>query len=267
MYRVLFTTGKRCKAKCKYCFARNFNYNIPNIELLNKFIKTTNHKSLVIYPSCDTEINGYIEYLDEIVKTAMDSKVFLAIGLSSKNNISEKQIKYICNIDKMLKKNKIGFIKLAISLSTKTLIDEIEQGTTCYEERLNLLKQFTIKGIYTNIILKPILPFINLEEYKNIILDVLPLSKNIVIGGLYYNDKSEFYNKYLSKYIKKRNYREVGWLPDKPIWPYHLDKSYYNSIKCFANDNGAIIYESDEEYILHLKENIVKEEEEYTQNG
>lgn len=161
MKRIMFSASKQCPLGCKYCFAKWDNYPKQlscNNEL--NFNKTVN----IVYPCCDGEFfldENWFSFLEGIINKVKKRTI---ISISTKLIITEDIIKKIADLNKRLLDKRLGFIKIAISISNRSKIQEIEPGTSTFEDRLNSLKLLSKYNIQRSVTLKPILPFITKED-------------------------------------------------------------------------------------------------------
>ena len=248
--RYLFSGLNKCPSNCKYCFAKweNKYYSMPqfNINTINDNLSD----KLVLYPCCDSDFFAQSD-AENIMNNLLTINKKVYISISTKNSISNSSLDKIQKLDRYLRINNLGFVKISISFSTKYRIDEIEQNTLSYSERLKLLKLLTDKKIFTSIIFKPILPFIPVNEYLEIIDDCANIIDKIVIGGLYINKTTEFYK----EYIKNRYQTEthpVNWLSEITVWDYFEDKNKNNMIRDYAKTKSIKVFDSDIELIKSI---------------
>lgn len=242
--RKFFSSNIPCKAGCKYCFAKweNIYSEFPRLES-----EKINEKESIIYPCCDGDFFSQKELIDNMRNIAAKSeKVYFSI--STKFSIIDEEIDIISKFnDELISQNK-GFVKLAISLSNISMINEIEPGTSSYTERLQLAEKLFRTRLLFAVTIKPILPFVPIEEYYKIMDDFSKYTKYFLIGGLYINKKSTFY----SQYIKPEtpvNRRIVEWLPEHPDWDYIQDEKQFKLIRKYAKKNGLYIFDSDVDLI------------------
>lgn len=242
MKRKLYARKNSCGANCLYCFAQWGNYNQPSWESEQNF---TCSEEVVIYPCCDGDFFQQSIGLDELYNKCGHKKNYISI--STKQDLSDEQIEMLTEInDKLIYENK-GFIKIGIPFTSKSRIDEIEKGTAPYDVRKKLLSRLMEKGLNVCVVIKPLLPFISVEEYIELIND-LKFVKKFLIGDLYVDINSSFYQNYIDKslFVQKRL---VKWLDGNVTWDVieQTEKKaaitdYINNIKCEA-------YESDIEVI------------------
>ncbi len=249
--RELFSAAVPCQAGCQYCFAKwdKAYWELPRLEN-----RKLSEKEAILCPCCDGEFFDQYKLAEDIKKVAekMD-KVYVSI--STKRFIQEEEIHCIAQLNRELKAADKGFVKLAVSLSNRSMLEEMEPGTIAYDERLELAKKIRREGIFFALTIKPVLPFISAEEYCQIIDDFSKDTKYVLIGGLYINRESEFYSKY-AKTIRQIQYRTVAWLPERPKWEYVEDDRQFQKIREYADKKGVFIFDSDEELI---KSYIVRE--------
>lgn len=250
--REFFSTGEPCKAGCAYCFARwNSEYCVQSLSCNGK----KGVRRAVVYPSCDGDFFERKQNISMVKKLAetMDN---MYVSVSTKCAITPDVLKALCDLNSFLRQENKGFVKVSMSITTKSMIDEIEPGTLHYEDRLMLLKEIANLGFPTSITLKPILPLVADCEYFSIIDDCQNVVQKILTGGLYVNSDSEFFGKYIKgKY--ETEYRTVSWLPGRPTWLYVSQEEKISRIEEYARSRGIEIYESD----IDLVESYITNEE------
>lgn len=241
--RKFFSAANECKSNCRYCFSKWENY----AKYSQFTCETIDENDLIIYPCCDGNI--FDDSFNKLLADFLNLKNRTVISISTKNNISEEQMNKLVKIDKMLKSNNKGFLKLSVSFSCQSMINNIEQDTLIYSERLALIKSIIDRGLTYATILKPLLPFISIEEYKKIIDDTVLLSSNYIIGGLYINRSTDFFNEYNLK-----NYsiyeKTVTWAHGNPTWQYIEDTNMKNQICDYILNSGGRFYDSDADFIM-----------------
>ena len=154
----------------------------------------------------------------------------------------------LVKIDELLKSHNKGFLKLSVSFSCLSKINDIEQGTLNYTERLSLIKSIIDHGLTYATILKPLLPFIPIDEYEKIIDDTISFSDDYIIGGLYINHSTNFFEEYnLKKYPIHE--KSVNWAHDNPTWQYIEDINMKNQICDYIHNSDGFFHDSDSEFI------------------
>lgn len=248
--RKFLSANIPCEAGCKYCFAKWANYNRqPALEFESENVDSDR---VILYPCCDGDFFDQVD-LVENVKHYTESHKKVYVSLSSKIRPTDKKIIQLLGLHEWLVKEDKGFVKFAISLSNRTLLNEIEPATMSYEERINLASYINSLGLPLSLTIKPVLPFIAEEEYASILKDFSPYLNRVLLGGLYVNKTSSFYADYLhNDYICSK--REVAWLPDHPDWDYAENTELMKKIKMSAEKLGMQVFDSDSSVIKSLIE-------------
>lgn len=242
--REFFSASTPCSSGCQYCFAKWGN---KNTEFLQADSTQRVEDGTIVYPCCDGEFlrqQRYIECMRDF--SHKSKKVYFSI--STKQSIADEEIARIGEFDRELRSTNRGFVKLAISISNISMLEEIEPGTISYLQRLELAEKIQKEGIFFSLTIKPILPFIQTEEYRTIIKDFSRYTKYFLLGGLYVNKETEFYSRYISPNTKIIR-RVVSWLPDHPVWDYVEDEAQFRQIREYAEQIGNLIFDSDEQLI------------------
>ncbi len=244
MERVLLSYPKKCSNSCLYCFE---GWNTDGFEKLKDF-KT----NIIIYPSCDAETINDIEYIKFVRKCITMQTGFCVISLSTKERIYDSTIKKLNAINEEYE-NK-AFIKVSISLSNKRRILELEPGTSKYEDRIDNLKRLRDNNIINAIIIKPILPFIPVEQYYEIIDDCSKYTDTIITGDLYISMKDPFYIKYIKdKY--QISQRKINWIRNKPIWSVVETNEIKAKIHEYTMKKKLKLFNSDYDYLCDVCRN------------
>lgn len=250
--RKFASVNTPCKAGCQYCFAKWSDlYKHPK-PLLDQDIKDSDE--IILYPSCDGEFFDQ----DEIIKTIkhyseLRKKVY--VSLSCKVEPTDEKLLQLKNLDEWLRAENKGFVKFAISLSCRSHLGEIEPGTMKYEERIELARKTYNLGLATSLTIKPILPFISADEYISIISDFKKYLSYVLVGGLYVDKCSKFYNEDLSEYPCVK--REVDWIEGKPEWDYIESKSTIEKIKNETQKWGIKVFDSDAEIVIDMRKEVL----------
>ena len=246
--RKLFSANSRCNAECAYCFAKwsEIYTKQPEFEL-----EIIGEGEAIVYPCCDGEFFEQQNYLC-IINSIMDKMEKVYISISTKKRIAPYMLTALTDVNKKLIDKNKGFVKLSISLSNKEHIPEIERGTLSYYERLEMLRKISLAGMPTSVTIKPILPFIPVQEYFSIIDDIAPIVDRVLLGGLYICPDTDFYNKYIEgKFVTEK--REVTWLVGKPAWDYVVNAEQIEQIREYAIHKGILPFDSDIELIRSYK--------------
>jgi DNA repair photolyase len=254
-YKRNFFSGKTsCPFGCLYCFA-DFE-GFKKMELINfNEEQDTQNNVLIYYPSCDSEFIWTREF-DLFIEKLFNSEQKAIISISTKARLKESILSKIKSINEILIPRKSGFIKLSVSFSTKSRIGEIEKGTLPYIQRIDQLRVFKEMGIPSSVILKPILPFIENEEYAEIINDTSDLTMYYLLGGLYLSNNSDFYKDYIEgRYTTVQ--KEADWLPYKPEWVFIESGEKIAALKNYIINKGKDVSLSDVELLRKIWQSLI----------
>ncbi len=250
--RKFLSASVPCKAGCKYCFAKWAGYNRQaDLGFESKHMALD---KIILYPCCDGDFSDQIE-LAECVKRYAESHKKVYVSLSSKVRLTNEQIVRLNELNKWLVRADKGFVKFAVSLSSRTMLNEIEPSTMTYQERVELADYVRSLGMPLSLTIKPVLPFISKEEYGSILEDFSSYLNRVLIGGLYIDRTSSFYADYIQNdYICMK--RKVTWLPDHPDWDYIEDVEQMEGIKAFAQKLGMQVFDTDSSVVESLIEGV-----------
>lgn len=238
--RKLYSAYTQCIAGCKYCFAK-WDGVYSEQPLFD--VETLSEKEAIVYPCCDGEFFDQSNYTD-IAKSFMDKMDKLYFSISTKRHFEPKMLERLVELNDLLTSQHKGFVKFSISISNRDRIGEIEPGTLSYNDRIVVAKEIVQSGLPCSLTLKPILPFIQTQEYCHIIDDFSAIFNRVLLGGLYVCPQSEFYLKYIKgKYSTVK--REVQWLSSKPTWDYVVDPERMKQLKKYAIEKNMLPFDSD----------------------
>lgn len=247
--REFLSAKQPCNAGCKYCFA-NWTCNSRNIQIAPIFDKNSITKKVILYPCCDGDFFDQSDCYELIHQYARHYEN-IYVSLSSKLAINKEKIERLFVLNNELMSNNKGFVKFAISLSSKSMISEIEPETMPYIDRIETARVLSELGIPLSLTIKPVLPFITPEEYEEVILDFQPYLKHILLGGLYIDRTTSFFRDYHLDAFNIQN-RKVSWLPGNPIWEYIENESQMQRIENFAIRQGLHVFFSDADIIRSM---------------
>ena len=212
MERTLYSFKSKCPGGCEYCFAQ-WGEQSPDFPLIDTELTVNRAKKHIIYPCCDGDFNSnnlFFRYLERL-----SAQKNLIISISTKQLLPDDTLTFLKHIHESLRKNS-GFLKLGVSITTKSMAEEIEPRVASYQERLDMLSRIESIGIPLAVTMKPILPFISLEEYKSIIEDTAFVGRYL-IGSLYVHPSTAFFKKYIDgKYVTTP--RKVNWVNGQCEW-------------------------------------------------
>lgn len=246
MKRLMYSGKKKCKANCLYCFAK---WDTEDVAFKD-FNSALNggYEDSVIYPCCNAE---YVDQEDDLNMLERIASNHTAISISTKHRIGLPALRQLKRMDEQFRASGKGFIKYSVSLTNKYRIDELEAGTASYDQRIELLHDIYDIGLSTSIIVKPILPFIGVDEYKEIVDDTLFVGKYL-LGDLYVKEGTPFFEKYIkNKYVTSK--RNVGWIENHPTWSVVECADTKETLKRYISVKGGQSFESDIEFIRSIE--------------
>lgn len=253
MKRLLVTsTDGPCPYNCYYCFAKADNYEKPlalaEVEKNRHLLEDVD----ALYPSCDSDIFAGKNPIQLLKRTAKFGKT---ISISTKSILNEHEVVGLAEISKNLL-GKRHILNVGISFSTKDSINILEPGTATYAQRLQNLRLLSKYGVFSSVILKPIIVEVPIKEYLGILQDTMSLTRNFLIGEEYLIRTSpQSQEQIQSGYIVKK--RKVSWVNNSPLWPVRIAREHINAIKQFLETNQMDYFESD---LLLLKQAIARQE-------
>jgi DNA repair photolyase len=238
-----YTEKGICDNKCLYCFSQ-WDIDSSNYSDLIDY-----KNNVVLYPLCNNDITGTdnIEAIKEYIEKclSMQSK-FSVISLSTKTYLPVSFLQWAEDINKRYKSK--GCIKISISFSCKTKIEELEPNAASYDKRLMLIKNIKEHNIPSAVIIKPLLPFIDITEYHAVIDDVRVYTDAIILGGLYVNPDTSFYNVYIKdKYTVSK--KKVLWLKNTPLWLVTESAGLIEKARVYCEQKKISCYDSDIDFL------------------
>jgi uncharacterized Fe-S cluster-containing radical SAM superfamily protein len=245
----MFGSAKACRYGCLYCFAK-FDH-APN-HSLPKFSDDHKGQDGILYPTCDAEFFGDRRAVSELKNLVESTQHSIRVSISVKSPISTNQARFLRSLNDSLVSTGRGLIKCSISLSTKHQIDKYEPQTPNYLRRLRALRTLAEEQVPTSVNLKPILPFVTEEEYREIVSDTAPYTAAYLVGGLYIDSTSEFGSKIKSQYSSLITVRPVDWLPHRPIWEYCEDPAQLEAVRQSIGAKGGQAFDSDLDVMDYL---------------
>jgi DNA repair photolyase len=249
--RQLFSSKEKCLNGCLYCFSKWDTFEKQDLFDIEE-IKS---ESKVIYPCCDSELILNANTIDKMFEIAKIRNATTIFSIATKNSIPIEVLELLSITNQRLIDQNLGFIKISVSFSNKSLIGKIEKGTASYSERIDLLENINQKNIPSSVILKPILPFIDTQEYIDIVTDALMFTKCYLLGDLYINTQSNFYKEYLEGRYSHLE-REVSWLKRKTRWNVVEDISKKEIIQNHIEALGGKFFDSDIEFLEYINKQL-----------
>ncbi|MDR0969925.1 MAG: radical SAM protein [Lentimicrobiaceae bacterium] len=166
-----------CCHGCIYCDARSDCYQITDfdqvtvkenaISILEKELKATRNKGIIGIGSMSDTYNPF-EKNQTITRQALLllARYGFGVSLVTKSDLIVRDI----DVLKEIQKHAPIICKLTITTIDDTLSKKIEPNVCCSSNRFNALEKLTSEGIFSGIMLMPILPYITDNEQQIISL-------------------------------------------------------------------------------------------------
>ena len=212
MARRLMSLGEQCPFGCAYCFADFTQYQPPPTlgEVAAEVPLPVSVTAL--YPGCDADLFASSRWEAELLRCWSLRR---SISVATKASLSRRQLAAVSRLAAEMR-GEGAVLKIAVSISTKRRVPEIEPGASTYEQRLETLRRLGHAGLVTSALLRPLLADVCTEEYEEILRDVAPVTHYVVFG-----------DEYLDADPKRRRgslqvdetARSAAWLEGSPSWP------------------------------------------------
>jgi hypothetical protein len=252
MKRLLLTVkGGRCPFGCSYCFAGFSQYEKPfSLEDLDRHPDMLNGID-VIYPACDIDLFALPDPIGILKRIARYGRT---ISVSTKARIAPKVAAALGELETLLVARGC-FLKVSVSLSTKCSIGEIEPRAANFEERLVNLRLLNDFSVPHSVIIKPILPQIDIAEYFEIIRSVSGYTNFLGVGDLYLDVEDR--RSYGGSAGNDITFSKVSWARGIPTWPCIKEPTKMSMMVDFAESLGMKCFFSDLEFMTFLGEMLV----------
>lgn len=169
---------KGCCHGCIYCDSRSDCYDIQDFDsvrakadstrIIERELKSKQKKGVVGTGAMSDPYNPF-EKKYELTRKALElvDKYNFGISIATKSPLIVRDI----DILKRIASHSPVLIKITITTADDKLCRKIEQGVAPTSERLKAIKALSDAGIYTGVLLMPVLPFINdtSENIKNVV--------------------------------------------------------------------------------------------------
>ncbi|MGG7177551.1 radical SAM protein [Clostridium paraputrificum] len=214
---------KGCNHGCIYCDSRSECYRIKDfdrvrakknaVEIIRKELKGKKRKGVIGTGAMSDPYNPF-EKKEELTRAALEevNKLQFGISIATKSTLITRDI----DILKKIKEHSPVLIKITITTFDDELCKKIEPNVMPTSERFKAIKELSDNGIFTGILLMPVLPFIN-DNAENII--------NIVKGAYYSGAKFIF--AYGMGVTLRQNQKEYYYEQLLKIYPYAKMASKY----------------------------------------
>lgn len=173
---------KGCCHGCIYCDARSECYQIKDfdivraktnaIEILNSELKRKRKKGIVGTGAMSDPYNPFEgEY--KLTRSALEliNRYNFGIAIATKSDLITRDIDILNEI----KSNSPVLIKITITTANDSLCTKVEPNVAVASKRFEAINKLSSQGIFTGILLMPVLPFI--EDSDGNILKIIRLAK------------------------------------------------------------------------------------------
>ncbi len=249
-----------CNFGCIYCDSRSDCYNIKQfdkvkikenaLQIIRDDLRRKVKKGVVATGSMSDPYNSF-EKKEKLTKNMLELINAFGFGVSilTKSTLIERDIEIL----KDIKKHSPVIVKITITAYYDELSKKIEPYAPITSKRFESLKKLSDAGIYSGIVLMPMLPFINDNEEN--IINIVDEANKCGVKFIYPhfwvtlrdNQREYFYNM-LDKNFEGLKERYIS--------------TYKNKYNCFSPNykklNGLFRKRCDEYGILHNMNDIVK---------
>ena len=258
-----------CNHGCIYCDSRSLKYRVENfdqvrikkdcISILESELSKKRRKGVVGIGAMSDSYNPY-EKKYEITRQALELlyKYNFGISLETKSDLILRDIDILNKINK----NSDCIIKFTITTSDDNITKKIEPFASSSSKRFEAVEKLSIEGVFSGVLMTPILPFINDNEEN--ILNIIEKTKNAgakFIYGMfgvtlrdiqknYYFEKikEEFpnafckYNKYYNgEYaFYSRDYKRLNYIFKNECEKRGILYKMEDIIKAYKKDNNEV---------------------------
>lgn len=252
MNRLLLTIGqKRCPYRCSYCFTDFTQYERPTtLESVEKCPGQLTGVD-VIYPACDVDLFA-LKRWPELLARAAD--LGPAISLSTKAALGQGDVDALLAIDEQMRARG-SVLKVGISFSTRTRCHELEPRAPRYRQRLESLQRLAGAGIFTALVLRPLLVDIAPSEYEAIVEDAAVFTPRILIGPEHLDDDEHHSRRHPRVPHQPPAQRVVSWAVDSPRWTSRDAIAQERAVRQAAWRRGLHLFESDLDLMASVIEN------------
>ena len=190
--RYGFSPYKACEHSCKYCDGRAEKYyvggdfekdivirkNLPS--LLEKELKKVREKGIISIGSGISDPYQPVEKEEKIMKKAAE----IIAGENLPASVMTKSSLIMRDIDiwEKVNKNKGFILTMSLTFTDDKLREIFEPGASTVEERIETLREFKKRGMFTGILAMPFIPYIS--DKKENFLNLAEIAKEIDLDFL-----------------------------------------------------------------------------------
>lgn len=204
---------KGCCHGCIYCDSRSECYGIDNfdivrakensLEMIRRELKSKRKKGVIGTGAMSDPYNPF-EKKFSLTRNALESidNSGFGVAIATKSDLITRDI----DILKRIKEHSPVLCKITITTADDELCKIIEPNVVVTSKRFEAIKKLSDEGIYTGILLMPILPFINDTEEN--IISIVRLAKENgarfiypAFGVTLKSNQRDYFVKMLDKYF------------------------------------------------------------------
>lgn len=242
-----------CSHGCIYCDSRSNCYHIDNfdipkgkenaLEILEKELsKKKDHGVVGIGSMSDTYNPQEIKYEQTRGALKLLSKYNFGVSIDTKSNLILRDLDLLKEINN---KNNV-IIKITITTPNDELSKIIEPHVSNSSDRFKVIKTLTDNGIFTGIMMNPILPFItdSEEDIKELVKKASESGAKFIqtfMGMTLRENQRDYYYQQLDKYFSGLKDKYINYYKNSYNCPVPNYKKLY---KVFTNecDKYGILY-------------------------
>lgn len=171
-----------CSHGCIYCDSRSECYHIENfdqvrakkdsIDILDKELRSKRKKGVIGTGSMSDPYNLFEEKY-KLTRQALEllTKHRFGVSIATKSPLITRDI----DVLKRIKRHSPVLVKMTVTSATDGLSKILEPNVARSSERFEAINKLSTSGIFTGILLMPVLPFI--EDHDENILEIIRLAK------------------------------------------------------------------------------------------
>ena len=242
-----------CSHGCIYCDSRSNCYHIDNFDvpkgkenalaiLENELSKKKDHGVVGIGSMSDTYNPNELEYEQTRGALKLISKYNYGVSIDTKSDLILRDLDLLKEINN---KNNV-IIKITITTPNDDLSKIIEPRVCPSSKRFKAIKTLTDNGIFTGIMMNPVLPFItdNEEDIKKLVKLAHESGAKFIqtfMGVTLRENQRDYYYQKLDKYFPGLKEKYIKYYKESYNCPVPNNKKIY---KVFTNecDKYGILY-------------------------
>ena len=259
-----------CPHGCIYCDSRSNCYHIDNFDvprgkenaleiLENELSKKKDHGVIGIGSMSDTYNPQELKYEQTRGALKLISKYNFGVSIDTKSDLILRDLDLLKEISE---KNSV-IIKFTITVADDNLSRIIEPNVCASSKRFEAIKKLSDNGIFTGIMMNPVLPFItdNVDNIKTLVRLAYQNGAKFIhtyMGMTLRENQRDYYYEKLDKHfsgVKEKYIRRYGNSYNCVVPNY---KELYNIFVSECNKYGILYKMTD---IIKAYKNIIKESE------